>query len=200
MTSIRKTTPTLFAILALISALSSFSFAKARDSRFQNIKIDNFGQMDDRFYRGARPKAEDFKALAALGINTVIDLTDNSMDKEKPAVEAAGMRYVNIPIEDKTYPTVAQTNEFLRTVNDPATGKFYVHCAGGRHRTGVMGAVYRFNHDNWTFDQAYAEMKEYDFYTSNGHGKQLDFIQDYWRDFQAKQAKNVTASKVAAGQ
>jgi protein tyrosine/serine phosphatase len=191
MTFFRKTTPTLFAILALISALSSFSSAKSRDSRFQNIKISNFGQMDDRFYRGARPKPEDFKTLAALGINTVIDLTDNSMEKEKPAVEAAGMRYINIPIEDKSYPSMAQANEFLRTVNDPATGKFYVHCAGGRHRTGVMGAVYRFNIDHWTFDQAYAEMKEYDFYTSNGHGKQLDFIQDYWRDFQAK---NVSAS------
>jgi protein tyrosine/serine phosphatase len=191
MTFFRKTTPTLFAILALISALSSFSSAKSRDSRFQNIKISNFGQMDDRFYRGARPKPEDFKTLAALGINTVIDLTDNSLEKEKPAVEAAGMRYINIPIEDKSYPSMAQANEFLRTVNDPATGKFYVHCAGGRHRTGVMGAVYRFNIDHWTFDQAYAEMKEYDFYTSNGHGKQLDFIQDYWRDFQAK---NVSAS------
>jgi protein tyrosine/serine phosphatase len=191
MTFFRKTTPTLFAILALISALSSFSSAKSRDSRFQNIKISNFGQMDDRFYRGARPKPEDFKTLAALGINTVIDLTDNSLEKEKPAVEAAGMRYINIPIEDKSYPSMAQANEFLRTVNDPATGKFYVHCAGGRHRTGVMGAVYRFNIDHWTFDQAYAEMKEYDFYTSTGHGKQLDFIQDYWRDFQAK---NVSAS------
>jgi protein tyrosine/serine phosphatase len=187
MSTIRKTTPTLIAIVALIGALSSFSFAKSHDSRFPNISIDNFGQMDERFYRGSRPKPEDFKALAALGINTVIDLTDNSMEKEKPAVEAAGMRYINIPIVDKAYPSLEQANEFLKTVNDPTTGKFYVHCAGGRHRTGIMGAVYRFNHDHWNFDQAYAEMKDYDFYTSNGHGKQLDFIQDYWRDFQAKQ-------------
>jgi protein tyrosine/serine phosphatase len=186
MSIIRKTTPTLIAIIALIGALSSFSFAKSHDSRFPNIKIDNFGQMDERFYRGARPKPEDFKTLAALGINTVIDLTDNSMQKEKPAVEAAGMRYINIPIVDKSYPSLAQANDFLKAVNDPATGKFYVHCAGGRHRTGIMGAVYRFNHDHWNFDQAYAEMKQFDFYTSNGHGKQLDFIQDYWRDFQTK--------------
>ena len=191
---VRKTTLTLIALVTLISAFSSFTFAKTNNAHFPDIKIDNFGQMDERFYRGSRPKPEDFKALAALGINTVIDLTDNSMEREKPAVEAAGMRYVNIPIVDKSYPTLDQANEFLKTVNDPATGKFYVHCAGGRHRTGVMGAVYRFNHDHWTFDQAYAEMKRYDFYTSNGHGKQLDFIQDYWRDFQAK---NTSASKAA---
>jgi len=173
--------------LALIFTLSAVAAAKPKDTSFPSIKISNFGQMDANFYRGARPKAEDLKNLAALGIKTVIDLTDNSREREQPAVEAAGMRYVNIPIVDKAYPTMEQVNAFLKVVNDPATGKFFVHCAGGRHRTGVMGAVYRFNHDHWNFDQAYAEMKHFDFYTSNGHGKQLDFIQDYWKQFQAKQ-------------
>jgi protein tyrosine/serine phosphatase len=98
------------------------------------------------------------------------------------------MRYVNIPIVDKAYPSAEQVSAFLKVANDPGTGKFYVHCAGGRHRTGIMGAVYRFNHDHWSYDQAYAEMKQYDFYTSNGHGKQLDFVQDYWQQFQANHA------------
>ena len=75
------------------------------------------------------------------------------MEYEKPAVEAAGLRYVNIPMVDKSYPSMDQVNAFLKVVDDPATGKFFLHCAGGRHRTGVMGAVYRFNHDGWTFDQ-----------------------------------------------
>jgi protein tyrosine/serine phosphatase len=195
MNSIRRFSPTVFATMALILALSSLSFAKSNESKFSNIKIGNFGQMDERFYRGGRPKPEDFKTLAALGIKTVIDLTDNSMKKEKPAVEAAGMRYVNIPIVDKTNPSVAQVTEFLKIANDPATGKFYVHCAGGRHRTGVMGAVYRFNHDRWNFDQVYAEMKQFDFYTSNGHGKQLDFVKSYWQQFQANATVAATAAR-----
>ena len=104
------------------------------------------------------------------------------------------MRYINIPIVDKTNPSVDQINEFLNVVNDPATGKFYVHCAGGRHRTGVMGAVYRFNHDHWSYDQVYAEMKKFDFYTSNGHGKQLDFVQNYAQQFQTTQANAMSAT------
>jgi protein tyrosine/serine phosphatase len=195
---IRKFSPVPISTMALILALSVLSFAKTNASSFSNIKIDNFGQMDEHFYRGSRPKPEEFKSLAALGIKTIIDLTDNSKEHEKPAVEAAGMRYVNIPIVDKAYPSMEQTNEFLKVANDPATGKFYVHCAGGRHRTGVMGAVYRFNHDRWSFDQAYAEMKQYDFYTSNGHGKQLDFVRDYWQQFQSKQA-NPNVSATAGG-
>ena len=192
---IRKFSPTIIATISIVFAFSTLSFGKPNKSSFPNIKISNFGQMDANFYRGARPKAEDFKNLAALGIKTVIDLTDNSREREQPAVEAAGMRYVNIPIIDKAYPSTEQVNAFLKVTNDPSTGKFFVHCAGGRHRTGIMAAVYRFNHDHWNFDQAYAEMKQYDFYTSNGHGKQLDFVQDYWQQFQAKQTRaNVSAT------
>jgi protein tyrosine/serine phosphatase len=191
---VRNVSPTLIATLALILSFSAISFAKSNNSNFPNIKISNFGQMDEHFYRGARPKSQDFQSLAALGIKTIIDLTDNSREKEQPAVEAAGMRYVNIPIVDKTYPSTEQVNAFLKIANDPATGKFYVHCAGGRHRTGLMGAVYRFNHDHWNFDQVYAEMKQYDFYTSNGHGKQLDFVQDYWQQFQARHANAAVAT------
>jgi protein tyrosine/serine phosphatase len=124
----------------------------------------------------------------------VIDLTDNSKEYEQPAVEAAGLRYVNIPMVDKSYPSMEQVNEFLRVVDDPSTGKFFLHCAGGRHRTGVMGAVYRFNHDRWNLEQALAEMNQYDFNSGFGHGKQKDFVKDYWQQFQAKQANASTTA------
>src|ERR1044072_6888424 len=100
--------------------------------------------MDERFFRGERPKDSDYAALAALGVKTIIDLTDNSREYEQPAVERAGPRYVNIPMEDKSYRSMDQVNEFLKVANDPETGKFFVHCAGGSHRTGVVGAIYRF--------------------------------------------------------
>ena len=174
----------LSAIFALISSFSINAVAKSNPN-FPNVKIKNFGQMDDRFFRGARPKDEDYKALAELGVKTVIDLTDNSRAQEQPAVEAAGLRYINIPMVDKSYPSIEQVNEFLKVVNDPETGKFFVHCAGGRHRTGVVGAVYRFNHDGWTLEQVLAEMNQYDFGSGFGHGKQKDFVKDYWKQFQA---------------
>ena len=188
MNSVRKSSLGLIAILAVVFSFSAFSFAKTKESNFPDIKIKNFGQMDDRFYRGARPDEKDYQGLAALGIKTIIDLTDNSREYEQPAVEAAGLRYVNIPMVDKSYPSMNEVNAFLAVVNDPATGKFYLHCAGGRHRTGVMGAVYRFNHDHWTLEQAMAEMNQYEFGSGMGHGKQKSFVHDYWQQFQAKQA------------
>jgi protein tyrosine/serine phosphatase len=194
MRRITKFPPALVAILALVFAISTASVAREKYSKFPNIKIKNFGQMDDRFYRGARPKEDDYKALAELGVKTIIDLTDNSREYEQPAVEAAGLRYVNIPMVDKSYPSIAQVNEFLKVVDDPETGKFFVHCAGGRHRTGVVGAVYRFHKDNWNLEQVMAEMEQYDFSSGFGHDKQKDFVKDYWQEFQAKQATAATTA------
>jgi protein tyrosine/serine phosphatase len=187
MSSLKKVSPAIITILALVFSLSTASFAKEKYSKFPNVKIKNFGQMDDRFFRGARPKDEDYQALSALGVKTIIDLTDNSIEYEKPAVEAAGLRYVNIPMVDKSAPSMDQINEFLKVVDDPETGKFFVHCAGGRHRTGVVGAVYRFHVNNWNLDQALAEMDQYEFGSGYGHGKQRDFVKEYWDQFQAKQ-------------
>ena len=177
----RRALGMLIAILALTIVASAQQVADQKlSAKLQIIRIENFGQMDERFYRGAQPGEKDYKDLAALGINTVIDLRDDPQRYERPMVESLGMRYVNIPMAGKKYPTPAVTELFLKTVKDPATGKFFVHCAGGRHRTGAMGAVYRFRFYHWTFDQAYKEMKQYDFYTTWGHQAFKDFVQDYY--------------------
>ena len=183
------------ATLGLVLAIGAVSLAKTHsDPAFSNINIKNFGKMDDRFYRGAQPDREDYKDLAALGIKTVVDLREDPTSYEKGSVEALGMRYVNIPMGDKKYPQEDQIVTFLKLANDPATGKFYVHCAGGRHRTGVMGAVYRFTVNHWNYDQVYAEMKDYDFYTAWGHGDMKKYVEDYWGRIQANGATAAAAS------
>lgn len=190
MKNIRRVSPALITAVALIFSLSALALGKSKNVKFPNVRIKNFGQMDDRFFRGARPEDGDYATLAALGVTTIIDLTDNSRQYEEPAVKAAGLRYVNIPMEDKSYPSMDQVNQFLKVVDDPATGKFFVHCAGGRHRTGVVGAVYRFTHDKWNLDQALAEMDQYEFGSGYGHGKQRDFVREYFQQLQGKAQVN----------
>ena len=194
---LRNVAVSLFAVLIL----STGAFAKgASNAAFPDVRIKNFGQMDDRFYRGAEPKSlEDFQALKSLGIHTVIDLQAESDPEERAWVESLGMRYVNIPMVAKKYPRPEWVAAFMKTVDDPSTGKFFVHCAGGRHRTGSMGAVYRFEKYGWTFDQVYAEMKQFDFYTSWGHGDFKTFVQDYARQMQGRRAAAGSAEAVFTG-
>src|SRR5260370_19671658 len=104
-------------------------------------------------------------------------------------------------MSDSRYPREEQIAAFLNVVNDPTTGKFFAHCAGGRHRTGVMGAVYRYNVDHWNYDQVYAEMKDYDFYTRFGHGDLKTFVEDYAQKMPSSNAaaSTTTTGSAAAG-
>jgi protein tyrosine phosphatase (PTP) superfamily phosphohydrolase (DUF442 family) len=157
--------------------LSLSLYGQTSPNHQTNIK--NFGQLDERFYRGAQPSKKDYQSLKSLGIDTVIDLEDKPTDYEQKIVESLGMHYINIPVKDKTAPTPEMVHTFLNAVNSSTTGKFFVHCAGGRHRTGDMAAVYRVEKYHWNFDMIYQEMKNYDFYTSYGHESQKQFVLDY---------------------
>ena len=177
----------------LILAFAIYSFAPNDSStstspskNFANVTIKNFGQMDNHFYRGAQPNEEEYKELARLGVKAIIDLRDDPLPYAKKAAEAAHMHYFNIPMSDKDYPKDESIEEFLNISKQEGNWPFYVHCAGGRHRTGVMGAMYRFNHDEWNYDRAYEEMKNYDFYTRFGHGALKKYVEDYWGHFQTK--------------
>ena len=198
MTTKRSYVSVLFGVISFVlaSQISAVS-QEAQKAEISGVKIKNFGQMDERFFRGGQPKKEQFQQLAALGIKTVIDLRDDPEEYEKREAEALGMRYINIPMSDSEYPESAKIEEFLKLAGDPATGKFFVHCAGGRHRTGVAGAVYRFNHYNWNYDQVYAEMKKFDFYTRWGHGDMKKFVQDYAANWLTKQASATVTTSTA---
>ena len=60
-------------------------------------------------------------------------------------------------------PTAEQIATFLALVNDGQNQPVYVHCTGGRHRTGVMTAIYRMSGEGWTAERAFQEMKQYKF-------------------------------------
>jgi protein tyrosine/serine phosphatase len=126
-------------------------------------QIENFGKVNENYYRGSQPNVPEFAWLKARGIKTVIDLRKDSVTSAPEQVRGLGMQYFNIPLKASKPATAAQTDEFLTLVNDPQNWPVYVHCKGGRHRTGALTAIYRITHDGWTADQAYEEMKQYDF-------------------------------------
>ena len=146
------------------------------------IRIGNFGQISTNYYRGEQPVGRDYADLAAIGIKTVIDLqADGTNQDEARLVESAGMKFYRIPMTTHVPPTAEQLASFLQIVNDPAQQPVYVHCAGGRHRTGVMTAVYRMEQDGWSPDRAFQEMKRYKFGMDFLHPEFKRFVYGYER-------------------
>jgi protein tyrosine/serine phosphatase len=141
------------------------------------IRIDNFGMVNTNYYRGAQPKGHDYSDLAALGVKSIIDLTDHDGVASEPAmVKSAGMKSFKIPMSAHVPPTRAQLDEFMKIVNDPQNQPVYVHCVGGRHRTGVMTAAYRMINEGWTGERAFAEMKNYKFGADLLHPEFKSFV------------------------
>jgi tyrosine-protein phosphatase SIW14 len=145
-----------------------------------SIRIDNFGRINPQYYRGAQPKGRDYADLAALGVKTLINLTsdDATADEERMA-QRAGLSHLQIPMTTHTSPTPEKLAAFLKVVNDPASQPVYVHCVGGRHRTGVMTAIYRMTQDGWTSAQAFQEMKHYKFGADFLHPEFKAFVYGY---------------------
>ena len=158
----------------------------------EDIDIDNFAKVDDGYYRGGQPLSGDYADLAALGVTTVINLTndDDGRDEERAMVERHGMTYVNIPMTTRKPPTDAEIEAFLAAVD--AEGAVYVHCVGGRHRTGVMTAVYRITRDGLTGDQAFKEMKQFKYGPDFLHPEFKKFVYEF-------DAKKTAAAVVTTG-
>ena len=163
----------LAASLAVSSGVSTVAAATGSPG------IDNFGKISATYFRGAQPEGSDYAVLAKFGIKTVVDLQKDGEANEEQLVESAGMKFIRIPMTTRTAPTTEQIASFLKLVTDPANQPVYVHCAGGRHRTGVMTAIYRMTQDRWTSDQAFKEMKQYKFGADFLHPEFKRFVYSY---------------------
>jgi len=123
--------------------------------------VSNFHQVNDHIYRGAQPPATSFVNLARMGVKTILDLRDEAWEirGEQRAVEAAGMRFVSVPMHGMSAPTEQQISQALAVLNDAAAAPVFVHCRRGADRTGTVIACYRISAEHWHNDKALAEAR-----------------------------------------
>ena len=112
--------------------------------------------------RGGQPTDEGWASLAGLGVKTVIDLrreSEHSTDAEKQAVEAAGMRYLSVPMNGIVAPEEEDVAKVLAVLN--SNQPVFVHCKEGKDRTGTVIACYRMGHDGWQSRAALEEAESH---------------------------------------
>ena len=144
--------------------------------------VPNAGKISDALMRGAQPSEQGLAELKKLGVTTVVDLRGNRgpVMWERAEVEALGMRFVDIPVNGWSAPSNAQVAEFLKLFRDDPKQKIFVHCYFGQDRSGVMVAAYRIAQQNWTAEQAMAEMYSFGF-----HNHLYPSMKSYVRRFPA---------------
>ncbi len=135
------------------------------DHKVRPYGVRDFDQVTPRLYRGSQPPPESYAQLKQLGIDIVVSFRRKTslMEEERRAVEALGMRFVNIPFYGTIAPENRQVAEFLELVRANPEKKLFIHCKAGHDRTGVMVATFRVAMQRWSPEQAVAEMEQHHF-------------------------------------
>lgn len=136
--------------------------------RQQTGDLPNFHEVHPYLYRGGEPTKAGLRKLKEMGVATIIDLrgSPEQVYNEEREAKVLGMKTINLPMSSQA-PTKKQVETFLCQVESAAKGQnggaVFVHCAHGSDRTGCMVGIWRVTHENWSYDQAYREMRKYYF-------------------------------------
>jgi protein tyrosine/serine phosphatase len=112
-------------------------------------------------YRSEQPTALGMQNLEKLGIRTVINLRYfNNDDKEVrgTSLRTERTKILTWRVGDK------HVIEVMRMLKQSENGPFLIHCQHGADRTGLMSAMYRMLEQNWSAEDALAEL------TDGGYG------------------------------
>jgi uncharacterized protein (TIGR01244 family) len=125
--------------------------------------VPNFHQVNAHVYRSGRPDEAGVKAYAAFGIKTILSVQDYGLSPEEAATErkwaeAAGIRFLHVPMHGLRKPRVEQIRAALAHLQNPANFPILVHCQKGSDRTGIVVASYRIAVDNWPVERAKDDM------------------------------------------
>ena len=123
--------------------------------------IRNFMRVTPQFCTGAQPRLEHFAQLKAEGTRAVLNLRtpgEHRAAEEQAAVEKAGLKYFNIPVE-YAHPTPANADEFLRITDDPANRPMFIHCTAAI-RVGAFWMIRRVLRDGFTPEAALEEARK----------------------------------------
>jgi len=146
----------------------SLALGSARAASLEAPGVPNFHQVNERVFRGGQPANTAWNSLASLGIKVVVDLrpaSEHPTESEARAVEAAGMRYVNVPMKRLGAPFEDAVVKVLALIGSESGDPVFVHCKRGSDRTGTVIACYRILHDHWENQKALQEARTYGMYS-----------------------------------
>jgi uncharacterized protein (TIGR01244 family) len=141
-----------FAVVTALLGLACAGLA-SQQGREKLDKIEKELQADvpkilcinEKFATAGQPTDTAFAKLAANGFKSVLSLRTGSegvdLDRERSLVEAAGMRYIGLPVVSSA-PRPEQVDEFFKAVQDSANQPMLIHC-GSANRVGAFWMIYR---------------------------------------------------------
>lgn len=137
----------LFSVCFFILPFNAFS----QQENVESLK--NFHKVDEFVFRSEQPQSDDFSAIEARGIKTVINLRNRFNDKRE--VRKTNLKLIHVPINSWkiNYLHLVTVLKIINQSEKPVL----VHCLHGADRTGCVVACYRIIFNGWSKDDAIKE-------------------------------------------
>jgi uncharacterized protein (TIGR01244 family) len=122
-------------------------------------EIYNAREVDDRLITSGQPSEDQLRAVAAGGMDTVVNLAPhdaaNALPDEAGLVRALGMTYHHLPVVFAN-PTEDDFAAFEQVMAElPPESRTLLHCAAN-FRVSAFYGLYAIKHLGWTVEQAEA--------------------------------------------
>lgn len=122
--------------------------------RVPSATLKNWYKLDADIYRSEQPTRQGFEEARAKGIKSIVNLRHDHSDAA--LVEGLGFFLMEIPMRAWSI-SEEDIVQALRTIQ-AAPKPVLVHCQYGSDRAGIVMAMYRVIIQNWTKEDALAEM------------------------------------------
>lgn len=164
--------------MPIISFFIFFSITTFAAEPKITIPIDEFQEVTDNFFRGARPEQAGLEALAKAGIKTIVNIDDDqeAIEAESILAKKLGIKMISIPLSGFWSPKDEDVNQILTLVRNSQNYPLFLHCQYGQDRTGLIVGLFRVYFQEWSAQQAYDEMLE------KGFHPQLVYLDAYFEE------------------
>ncbi len=151
--------------------------------------LDNLNKVDADYYRSGQPESGGFVSAEKLGIKTIISIRESDNDEELAKKEPTSIKLIHIPL-DTTSVTQEDVGKVLNAIYK-AEKPVLIHCRHGSDRTGLITAYYRIVFNQWSREEAKAEL----LYGGFGHHTMFKNIPELVLDGDIEVIKKIALSE-----
>jgi len=156
----------------------------------EKSQIPNLIQVSEQLYRGGQPNKEGFETLCQrYDVKTIVNLrvvdSDKALLKEANLSDQVESHLVYFdPDTGKEDPDVTRqaaqnaAMAFLRIMKE-SSGVVFLHCYYGKERTGTLVAIERMVFENWSSEDAIAELRSDPDFHEKRHPQLVPFVQGF---------------------
>ncbi|MCV6631382.1 MAG: dual specificity protein phosphatase family protein [Flavobacteriaceae bacterium] len=145
-----------YLLFLLLSATSLYAQSQLYPAKkIKDTRLHNFYQIDDSIYRSAQPSKKAFGELQQKGFKTILNLRRKKDDQKKAKGTQLLLKHLRFKTKALTQQDIIDALHIIQQSPKP----LLIHCWHGSDRTGVITAAYRIVFQNYSKEEAIAEMR-----------------------------------------